>query len=149
MKGLPKRFATADDIRHCKAMADAGEVSKSELLEMLEDLEKQNYICCPIRNVSADGMTVTVGYCSEAEIGNEAVVDGRIVTIESVTHIGGENNEDYDDGIGMSYEETELVLSAKASSDAEEIDIRAPYSIFDSLGITEQEFNEIKEDLKR
>ena len=45
MKGLPKRFATADDIRNCYAMTKTGEIAKADLLEAMEELEKQNYIC--------------------------------------------------------------------------------------------------------
>ena len=91
MKGLPKRFATADDIRNCHELVKSGEISKAEMLEAMEQLEEQNYLHCPIRAVNGD--TVTIGYCAEATAGGDAVVDGRELAIVSVTHNKGEAEE--------------------------------------------------------
>ncbi len=145
MKGLPKRFATADDIRNCHALANAGELSKSELLEAMEELEEQNYIHCPIRDISGDAKTITIGYCAEANEGDEAIVGNKTVTLKSVTHIEGEGEEGMDAG----YETTELGLSAKAPSDADMVRVKAPYNIYDQLGMEKEEFDEIKADLAK
>lgn len=143
MKGLPKRLATADDIRNCYAMTQTGEIEKSDLLEAMEELESQNYIHCPIREISSDGKTVTVGYCAEAAVGAEAIVGDKTVTIRSVNHIEGESEQ----GMGPSYETTEIGVSAKVSADATVIDVTGPYNIYDDLGITKEEFDEIKANL--
>ena len=129
MKGLPKRFATADDIRNCYALTKTGEIAKADLLEAMEELERQNYICCPIREISSDCKTVTVG--------------DKTVTIRSVNHIQGEAQE----GMEAGFETTEIGLSAKVAADANCIDVTAPYNIYDQLGITKEEFDEIKADL--
>ena len=143
MKGLPKRFATADDIRNCYALTKSGEIAKADLLEAMEELERQNYICCPIREISSDCKTVTVGYCAEATEGTNAIVGDKTVTIRSVNHIQGEAQE----GMEAGFETTEIGLSAKVAADANCIDVTAPYNIYDQLGITKEEFDEIKADL--
>ena len=141
MKGLPKRFATADDIRNCHALVKSGEISKEEMLEAMEQLEEQNYLHCPIRAVNGD--TVTIGYCAEATAGGDAVVDGRELAIVSVTHNKGEAEEGMDAG----FETTDIELSGNVSAEAKEIKVAAPYNIYDQLGITKEEFDEIKADL--
>lgn len=143
MKGLPKRFATADDIRNCYELTKTGEISKAELLEAMEELEEQNYLHCPIREISDDCKTVTIGYCAEATEGDEAIVADKTITLRSVRHIQGEAEE----GMEASYETTELGLSAKVSAEATEIKVTAPYNIYDQLGMSKEEFDEIKADL--
>lgn len=143
MKGLPKRFATADDIRNCYELTKTGEISKAELLEAMEELEEQNYLHCPIREISSDCKTVTIGYCAEATEGDEAIVADKTITLRSVRHIQGEAEE----GMEASYETTELGLSAKVSAEATEIKVTAPYNIYDQLGMSKEEFDEIKADL--
>ena len=140
MKGLPKRIATADDIRNLYAMTKTGEIEKAALLEAMEELERQNYIHCPIREISTDCKTITVGYCAEATVDTEAIVGSKTVTIKSVNHIEGESEE----GMGPSYETTEIGVSAKVSADATVIDVTGPYNIYDDLGMTKEEFDEIK-----
>ncbi len=140
MKGLPKRIATADDIRNLYAMTKTGEIEKAALLEAMEELERQNYIHCPIREISTDCKTITVGYCAEATVDTEAIVGDKTVTIKSVNHIEGESEE----GMGPSYETTEIGVSAKVSADATVIDVTGPYNIYDDLGMTKEEFDEIK-----
>ncbi len=141
MKGLPKRFATADDIRNCHELVKSGEISKAEMLEAMEQLEEQNYLHCPIRAVN--GGIVTIGYCAEATAGGDAVVDGRELAIVSVTHNKGEAEEGMDAG----FETTDIELSGNVSAEAKEIKVVAPYNIYDQLGITKEEFDEIKADL--
>ena len=143
MKGLPKRFATADDIRNCYELTKTGEISRAELLEAMEDLERQNYLHCPIREISGDGKTITIGYCAEAAVDGKAVVGNKEVTIRTVEHIQGEAEE----GMEAGFETTEIGVSAKVASDSEVIDIPAPYNIYDQLGMTKEEYDEIKADL--
>ena len=139
MKGLPKRFATADDIRNCHELTKTGEISKPELLEAMENLERQNYLHCGIQSISEDKKTVTVVYCAEAHVNDKAICNGKTVTIKGVNHVPGEEEGTFD--------ATEILLSAKVDADAEIIDIPLPYTIYDQLGMTKEEFDEIKADL--
>lgn len=140
MKGLPKRFATADDIRNCYKLTMTGEIDPADLLEAMENLERQNYLFCGVREVSEDGKTVTIGYCAEAQAGQKAVCGDKTVTIKTVEHVKGEDD---------SFETTELALSAKVAEDVDTIAVPAPYNIYDSLGISKDEFDEIKADLTK
>ena len=50
MKGFPKVLKTAQDVKNCKDMVDAGQLQAADLLEAIEAIENQNFIICPIRN---------------------------------------------------------------------------------------------------
>ena len=63
MKGFPKVLKTAQDVKNCKDMVDAGQLQAADLLEAIEAIENQNFIICPIRELSEDKKTVTVTYC--------------------------------------------------------------------------------------
>ena len=78
MKGFPKVLKTAQDVKNCKAMVDAGQLQAADLLEAIEAIENQNFIICPIRELSEDKKTVTVTYCNEAERGAYRRRAGRI-----------------------------------------------------------------------
>ena len=41
-------------------MVDAGQLQAADLLEAIEAIENQNFIICPIRELSEDKKTVTV-----------------------------------------------------------------------------------------
>ena len=87
MKGFPKVLKTAQDVKNCKAMVEAGELAAEDLLAAIEAIENQNYIKCPIRELSEDRKTVTIGYCSEAAAGGKVTAGGVTATIQTVEHI--------------------------------------------------------------
>ena len=87
MKGFPKVLKTAQDVKNCKDMVDAGQLQAADLLEAIEAIENQNFIICPIRELSEDKKTVTVTYCNEAAAGAKVTAGGVTATIQSVEHI--------------------------------------------------------------
>lgn len=89
MKGFPKVLKTAQDVKNCKDMVDAGQLQAADLLEAIEAIENQNFIICPIRELSEDKKTVTVTYCNEAAAGAKVTAGGVTATIQSVEHIDG------------------------------------------------------------
>lgn len=89
MKGFPKVLKTAQDVKNCKDMVDAGQLQAADLLEAIEAIENQNFIICPIRELSEDKRTVTVTYCNEAAAGAKVTAGGVTATIQSVKHIDG------------------------------------------------------------
>lgn len=143
MRNFPKRLATATDIRNCKTLVDNGTFDAQQLLEAIETLEKTNYLHCPIVEIGEDCKTITIKYCAEANKDSKAIVNGKTVTITAVTHVEGEPNEQNETQLETSI----ITVSAKVSSEATIIDITAPYSIYDSLGMTAEELNSIKEEL--
>ena len=136
MRDFPKRLATAEDIRNCKSLVDDGAA--------IEDLESMNYLHCPVLAVGEDKKTVTIHYCAEAKANTKAIVGNKTVTITNVTHEEGEPDEITGE---KQLETTIISTSAMVSVDATEIAVTAPYTIYDSLGMTAEELNQIKEEL--
>ena len=93
MKGFPKVLKTAQDVKNCKDMVDAGQLQAADLLEAIEAIENQNFIICPIRELSEDKKTVTVTYCNEAAAGAKVTAGGVTATIQSWS-ISTENRTD-------------------------------------------------------
>lgn len=145
MKGFPKVLKTAQDVKNCKDMVDAGQLQAADLLEAIEAIENQNFIICPIRELSEDKKTVTVTYCSEAAAGAKVTAGGVTATIQSVEHIDGES-----DGSGKAEKEkTKITLSRTIAAGSEAIKITNTPSVYDTLGMTEEELETIKADLQQ
>lgn len=143
MRNFPKRLATATDIRNCAQLVKLGTFEASELLEAIDCLERQNYLQCPIVSIGGDKKTITIRYCAEAKAGIKAIVGGKTVTINAVHHENGDPVE----GEEPQLETTILTVSAVVAVDSTVIEITAPYTIYERLGITEEELNQIKEEL--
>ena len=113
--------------------------------EAIEAIENQNFIICPIRELSEDKKTVTVTYCSEAAAGAKVTAGGVTATIQSVEHIDGEP-----DGSGKAEKEkTKITLSRTIAAGSEAIKITNTPSVYDTLGMTEEELETIKADLQQ
>ena len=85
-----------------------------------------------------------INYCAEAKAGTKAIVGNKTVNITNVTHEEGEPDEHTGD---TQLETTIISTSAMVSTEATEIAVTAPYTIYDSLGMTAEELNQIKEEL--
>ena len=142
MRNFPKRLATATDVRNCLQLVKNGTFQASELSEAIDALERQNYLQCQIVEIGGDKKTVTINYCAEAKVGSKAIAGGKTVKIETVQHEKGEPKE----GEEPQFEKTVLTLSATISGDL--IEVAAPYTIYESLGMTEAGLEQIKEELK-
>lgn len=125
-------------------LVDDGAFAAKDLLEAIEDLENMNYLHCPVLAVGEDKKTVTIHYCAEAKANTKAIVRNKTVTITNVTHEEGEPDEITGE---KQLETTVISTSAMVSVDATEIAVTAPYTIYDSLGMTAEELNQIKEEL--
>ena len=133
------------DVKNCKDMVDAGQLQAADLLEAIEAIENQNFIICPIRELSEDKKTVTVTYCNEAAAGAKVTAGGVTATIQSVEHIDGEP-----DGSGRAEKEkTKITLSRTIAAGSEAIKITNTPSVYDTLGMTEEELEAIKADLQQ
>ena len=145
MRGLPKVLKTAQDVRNCKAMVDTGQLQAAELQDMIEALENQNFIGCPIRELSEDKKTVTVTYCSEAGVGTKVITGNVTAVIRSVEHIDGEP-----DGSGKTEKEkTKITLSKAIVAGYDVIKIVGEPSVYDVLGMDAEELEAIKADLQQ
>lgn len=145
MKGFPKVLKTAQDVKNCKAMVEAGELAAEDLLAAIETIENQNYIKCPICELSEDRKTVTIGYCSEAAAGGKVTAGGVTATIQSVEHIDGEPDEE-----GKAEKETTaLTISRAIAAGSDFLKITNTPSVYEVLEMTAEELDQIKEELKQ
>lgn len=144
MKGFPKVLKTAQDIRNCKAMVDTEELKRDDLLEAIAAIENQNFIKCPILELSTDRKTVTVGYCCEAAAGTKATAGAITATIQSAAHIDGA----VDTEGKTQKEKTMVVLSKAIAAGSTCLNIANTPSIYEVLNITEDELEQIKTELQ-
>lgn len=145
MKGFPKVLKTAQDVKNCKAMVEAGELEAEDLLAAIEAIENQNYIKCPIRELSEDRKTVTIGYCSEAAAGGKVTAGGVAATIQTVEHINGEPDEE-----GKTEKETTAITISRAiAAGSDFLKIANAPSVYEDLDMTAEELDQIKEELKQ
>lgn len=178
MRGYPKHIGTGEDLYHCLAMVQAGELPAAALSDTLTAIEEQQYITVPILSMSEDRKTVVVYASPEATEGAE-VQNTAATTIKTaataptmallakaatedvaqsgalktgVTQLSGEVAVDAQaEDTGPDMEEaavTEITLSRALPKDATTIKIAAAQSPFERLGVTEDDFNSIKGVLK-
>ena len=69
MKGFPKVIKTKSDLVNTFKMAKKGSLKKLDWLEAVVKLENQNWIMCPVINLSEDRKAVTIMFCAEAAAG--------------------------------------------------------------------------------
>lgn len=143
MKGFPKVLKTAQDVKNCSALVTAGELAAADLLEAIEAIENQNFITCPIVDLSEDRKTVTIMYCNEAAAGAKATAGGVTATIQTVEHLNGEPDEEGK----VEKEKTTITLSRAIAAGSASLKIHNTPSVYDTLDITEDELNQIKEGL--
>ena len=144
MRDFPKRLATAEDIRNCKSLVGVGAFAASDRVAAIEALVSLYDGRCPGLAGGVGKKTVTIHYCAEAKANTKAIVGNKTVTITNVTHEEGEPDEITGE---KQLETTIISTSAMVSVDATEIAVTAPYTIYDSLGMTAEELNQIKEEL--
>lgn len=69
MKGFPKVIKTKSDLVNTFKLVKRGRLEKEDWLAAVEKLENQNWIMCPVIELSEDRKTVTIMYCAEVEEG--------------------------------------------------------------------------------
>lgn len=143
MKGFPKVLKTAQDVKNCRTLVAAGELEAADLLEAISVIENQNFITCPVVDLSEDRKTVTVMYCSEAAAEGKVTAGGVTATIQTVEHLNGEPDEEGK----VEKEKTAITLSRAIAAGSASLKIHNTPSVYEALDITEDEMNQIKEEL--
>lgn len=166
MKGFPKVIKTRSDLVNTHKLVKRGRLKKEDWLAAVEKLENQNWITCPVMELSEDRKTVTIMFCAEVEEGQKikngavyptvaaietvevdkdtkepvkAVTEGQEATTEESTDpAAGQNNN-------ITY--TILTLSKALNLGTTEIGIPAAVTYYDRLGITEEEVEAMKGEL--
>jgi hypothetical protein len=139
MKGFPKTIGTGKDLLNLISLAQANELSVSDLKAAISQIEARQYITCPIISISSDRKTVTINYCPEAKA-SQVLYDGN--SISTVTHQKSNSNAPgYSDNAP---DQTAIVLESALDSSETTLKIPSPVNPLNSLGISQDQFNSIK-----
>lgn len=154
MKGFPKVIKTKSDLVNTFKLVQKKKLNKEDWLAAVEKLENQNWIMCPVIELSEDRKTVKIMFCAEVAAGQKiknGAVYPTVQTVETVevekdtteaenaategTTAAGQNNT-------ISF--TVLTLSKAVNIGAVTIGIPAVVTFYDRMGITEEEVEEMK-----
>lgn len=135
MKGFPKTISTGQDLFNCLALVKSGELSREDMLSEIERIENRRFLHCPVMEINDDRKTVTIRYCNEVEDGQ--IVNGAAVS--GVEHTMGEDDTP---------ESTVITLKKPLPDEVAVLLIPSPVNPLDELGITQAQFDGIKEALE-
>lgn len=154
MKGFPKVIKTKSDLVNTFKLVQKKKLNKEDWLAAVEKLENQNWIMCPVIELSEDRKTVKIMFCAEVAAGQKiknGAVYHTVQTVETVevekdttgaenaategTTAAGQNNT-------ISF--TVLTLSKAVNIGTVTIGIPAVVTFYDRMGITEEEVEEMK-----
>lgn len=161
MNGFPKVIKTKSDLVNTYKLVQKGKLKKEDWLAAVEKLENQNWIMCPVMELSEDRKTVTIMYCAEVAAGQKIMNGAVYPTVQAVETVevdkdttGTENTaaegqeaatEDATAaGQNNTVTYTVLSLSKAVIIGTETIGIPAAVTFYDRMGITEEEVEEMK-----
>ena len=78
MKGFPKVIKTRSDLVNTYKLVKKGSLEKEDWLAAVEKLENQNWITCPVIELSEDRKTVTIMFCAEVAEGQK-IKNGAVI----------------------------------------------------------------------
>lgn len=154
MKGFPKVIKTKSDLVNTFKLVQKKKLNKEDWLAAVEKLENQNWIMCPVIELSEDRKTVKIMFCAEVAAGQKikngavypTVQDVETVEVEKDTteaeNAATEGQEAATEGNTISF--TVLTLSKAVNIGTVSIGIPAVVTFYDRMGITEEEVEEMK-----
>lgn len=154
MKGFPKVIKTKSDLVNTFKLVQKKRLKKEDWLAAVEKLENQNWIMCPVIELSEDRKTVKIMFCAEVAAGQKikngavypTVQDVETVEVEKDT-TEAENAATEDTtaaGQNNTISFTVLTLSKAVNIGTVSIGIPAAVTFYDRMGITEEEVEEMK-----
>lgn len=144
MKGFPKAIKTKSDLVNTHKLVLKGRLDKEDWLAAVEKLENQNWIACPVIELSEDRKTVTIMFCNEAAA-EQKVKNGSVYpTINAVETVTLEQTEEEIAENKTPIVHTVLTLSKALLTGTTTVFIPAAVTYYDRLGITEAEVEEMK-----
>ena len=87
MKGFPKVIKTKSDLVNTFKLVQKKKLKKEDWLAAVEKLENQNWIMCPVIELSEDRKTVKIMFCAEVAAGQKiknGAVYPTVQTVETV-----------------------------------------------------------------
>lgn len=84
MKGLPKVIKTKSDLVNTFKLVQKKRLKKEDWLAAVEKLENQNWIMCPVIELSEDRKTVKIMFCAEVAAGQKIKNGAVYPTVQAV-----------------------------------------------------------------
>jgi hypothetical protein len=154
MKGFPKVIKTKSDLVNTFKLVQKKRLKKEDWLAAVEKLENQNWIMCPVVELSEDRKTVKIMFCAEVAAGQKIKNGAVYPTVQAVEMVevekdtteaenaATEGNKAAGQGNTISF--TVLTLSKAVNIGTVTIGIPAAVTFYDRMGITEEEVEEMK-----
>ena len=139
MKGFPKVIKTKSDLVNTFKLVQKKRLKKEDWLAAVEKLENQNWIMCPVIELSEDRKTVKIMFCAEVAAGQKIKNGAVYPTVQAVETVGNTAA-----GQGNTISFTVLTLSKAVNIGTVTIGIPAAVTFYDRMGITEEEVEEMK-----
>ena len=154
MKGFPKVIKTKSDLVNTFKLVQKKRLKKEDWLAAVEKLENQNWIMCPVIELSEDRKTVKIMFCAEAAAGQKIKNGAVYPTVQAVETVEVEKDTTEAEnaategntaaGQGNTISFTVLTLSKAVNIGTVTIGIPAAVTFYDRMGITEEEVEEMK-----
>ena len=154
MKGFPKVIKTKSDLVNTFKLVQKKRLKKEDWLAAVEKLENQNWIMCPVIELSEDRKTVKIMFCAEVAAGQRIKNGAVYPTVQAVETVEVEKdpteaeNAATEDttaaGQNNTISFTVLTLSKAVNIGTVTIGIPAAVTFYDRMGITEEEVEEMK-----
>ena len=168
MKGFPKVIKTKSDLVNTFKLVKRGRLEKEDWLAAVEKLENQNWIMCPVIELSEDRKTVKIMFCAEVAAGQKIKNGAVYPTVQAVETVEVEKDTTEAENAATEGQEaategqeaategeaaagqnntttfTVLTLSKAVNIGTVTIGIPAAVTFYDRMGITEEEVEEMK-----
>ena len=154
MKGFPKVIKTKSDLVNTFKLVQKKKLNKEDWLAAVEKLENQNWIMCPVIELSEDRKTVKIMFCAEVAAGQKIKNGAVYPTVQAVETVEVEKDTTEAENAATEGEAaagqnntttfTVLTLSKAVNIGTVTIGIPAAVTFYDRMGITEEEVEEMK-----
>lgn len=154
MKGFPKAIKTKSDLVNTFKLVQKKKLKKEDWLVAVEKLENQNWIMCPVIELSEDRKTVKIMFCAEVAAGQKIKNGAVYPTVQAVETVEAEKDTVEAENAATEGEAaagqnntttfTVLTLSKAVNIGTVTIGIPATVTFYDRMGITEEEVKEMK-----
>lgn len=161
MKGFPKVIKTKSDLVNTFKLVQKKRLKNEDWLAAVEKLENQNWIMCPVIELSEDRKTVKIMFCAEVAAGQKIKNGAVYPTVQAVETVEVEKDTTEAENAATEGQEaatedttaagqnntisfTVLTLSKAVNIGTVTIGIPAAVTFYDRMGITEEEVEEMK-----
>ncbi len=138
------KIACRQDFFNYFEMWQQGLVRASDLIKEINRIKNLNYDKAVVNEISDDRKTVNVNYLAEASEGSAARVGKVNVVVESITH----NESEPDEHGNTSFVTSDIVVNKAVTAGSTTFDLVKVPSIYERMNITEDEIDEILEQLQ-